>query len=278
MSSQNVFLPSPALRPFIWRYNLIKSESAVKKTQIPPTLSSGLAFLLEGTGHIQFQDKEIRLPDNYIIPVTDHPFLIESSEGNLVLGIQFFPGKFSEFFGWPQRLFFNTSVGLEETEYGKSFCQLKEQLYETKELPEKILLIDHFLLRRMPEKPIFRPVMDFILHEIYKSRGQLMHDELSRRTGMSGRSLRRLFLEHTGMNARTFMRIFRFYHAFMLLNSRQFSSLTDLAYSAGYFDQAHFIHDFHAFTGASPNAFLKNHPGLAGQLGWETPAKNTAKP
>jgi methylphosphotriester-DNA--protein-cysteine methyltransferase len=35
-------------------------------------------------------------------------------------------------------------------------------------------------------------------------------------------------------------------------------SLTDTAHAAGYFDQAHFIKDFKAFTGETPLAFFKS--------------------
>lgn len=33
-------------------------------------------------------------------------------------------------------------------------------------------------------------------------------------------------------------------------------SLTDTAFTAGYFDQAHFIHDFKAVTGFTPGGYL----------------------
>jgi transcriptional regulator GlxA family with amidase domain len=31
-----------------------------------------------------------------------------------------------------------------------------------------------------------------------------------------------------------------------------------VALSCGYFDQAHFNHDFHAFSGINPSAYLRN--------------------
>lgn len=37
----------------------------------------------------------------------------------------------------------------------------------------------------------------------------------------------------------------------------RFRSLTDIAYSLGYFDQSHFIRDFKLFSGVNPGIYLR---------------------
>jgi len=47
------------------------------------------------------------------------------------------------------------------------------------------------------------------------------------------------------------------------MNLEQYTNLTDLAYENGYYDQAHFIKDFKAFTGMSPKQFFKDNLKLS---------------
>lgn len=46
--------------------------------------------------------------------------------------------------------------------------------------------------------------------------------------------------------------------AMELLKQGNYRSLTDIAYSLGYFDQSHFVRDFRAFSGVSPRLYLRN--------------------
>lgn len=94
--------------------------------------------------------------------------------------------------------------------------------------------------------------MDYILRQIRQLPAEMGNlRRLVKRTGMSERHFRRLFREHMGIPVRTFMRIYRFYRGFWLLQSGKFHSLTEIAHDAGYFDQAHFIRDFREYTGSS---------------------------
>ncbi len=44
-----------------------------------------------------------------------------------------------------------------------------------------------------------------------------------------------------------------------LLKSSTHPDLTELAYEQGYYDQAHFIHDFKSYTGNPPSQFIEQH-------------------
>ncbi|HEY5825191.1 MAG TPA: AraC family transcriptional regulator, partial [Cyclobacteriaceae bacterium] len=49
-------------------------------------------------------------------------------------------------------------------------------------------------------------------------------------------------------------KINRFQHSLGLINQKD-TSLTDIAYEAGYFDQSHFIREFKSFTGVTPSSY-----------------------
>ena len=59
------------------------------------------------------------------------------------------------------------------------------------------------------------------------------------------------------MSPAYYRKIIRFNKAAQLLSSDSNSSLTEISYACGYFDQAHFIKDFREFGGISPSEFLR---------------------
>ncbi|MCI9554034.1 MAG: AraC family transcriptional regulator [Oscillibacter sp.] len=50
----------------------------------------------------------------------------------------------------------------------------------------------------------------------------------------------------------------RFQGALKALFSGEYTDLSALAFDSGYFDQAHFIHDFKKFTAEAPYRFFKS--------------------
>jgi AraC-like DNA-binding protein len=74
---------------------------------------------------------------------------------------------------------------------------------------------------------------------------------------LSERSLERLFLTYVGITPILYARICRFQASLGLLRQGKARSLTDIAYTLGYFDQSHFIRDFKLFSGASPGIYQR---------------------
>jgi AraC-like DNA-binding protein len=85
--------------------------------------------------------------------------------------------------------------------------------------------------------------------------------EVAGSLGLSERHLRRLVLTHTGLEPRTLRRVARF-QRFLGLSAEEGRSLADLAFRAGYTDQAHLSRDVRALSGLTPAALLaERHPG-----------------
>ena len=63
-----------------------------------------------------------------------------------------------------------------------------------------------------------------------------------------------------GLTPKLFCRIQRFQHVLAELKARRTIEWADVAYSCGYFDQAHFVHDFQEFSGLNPTAYARAQP------------------
>lgn len=81
-------------------------------------------------------------------------------------------------------------------------------------------------------------------------------DELSRQAGISARRLARLFSIEVGLTPKRYARVLRFGRVLQIAGTREQVDWQDLAQRCGYFDQAHFIHDFKGFSGLTPREYL----------------------
>ena len=96
--------------------------------------------------------------------------------------------------------------------------------------------------------------------------------------GVSSTHLAQRFKELIGVTPKRLARNYRFAATVLSINPAEPIDWADLAGSAGYFDQAHFGHEFRAFTGLTPTRyvevrrrFLREHPGHVLD-GWPLPA------
>ncbi len=80
--------------------------------------------------------------------------------------------------------------------------------------------------------------------------------DLSSVTAYSPRHLNRLLSPVLGMNVKGYLRLLRINRLLQSVNSGQ-TDFTKLALDMGYFDQAHFIHDFKSVVDVTPTQYLK---------------------
>lgn len=76
--------------------------------------------------------------------------------------------------------------------------------------------------------------------------------ELSAAAGLTSRATIAYFREHVGLTPKAFLRVARLRRVIRAIHSGRCTPWTQVALDAGYFDQAHFIHDFRRLTGFSP--------------------------
>lgn len=90
---------------------------------------------------------------------------------------------------------------------------------------------------------------------LYHQKKRFRVAELAEYCHLSDRQLQRQFQDVTGVSPKTLARAIRFEEIRNRLMFDPDASLTDLAYEFGYADQAHFIHDFKAFTNKTPSEY-----------------------
>lgn len=188
--------------------------------------------------------------------LTEKIFLRSTGSIGMV-AVRFKPGGSSRFFRFPHDEISDQVLNFRDIAESESI-QLQEQILNALTHDEQMLILENFLIGRM-EKQNPKLNDSFVLQAcryIVQSGGEYTVNDLVKLTGTSERQLERRFKSEVGLSPKMLLRIARFQRFLSMSGSGKITSLTDAALVCGYYDQAHFIRDFHAFSGVSPTAYL----------------------
>lgn len=133
---------------------------------------------------------------------------------------------------------------------------MAEQIVTASTASAKIAQLEAFLLHRLDRLAPFNPTLQTAVDAVRQAHGDITVTALRTHLSLSERQLERSFLHYTGLTPRQFVRLTRFRQVVQLLHQPEIS-LTDVAYRAGYYDQAHFIHDFKALADLTPREYRR---------------------
>jgi AraC-like DNA-binding protein len=127
-----------------------------------------------------------------------------------------------------------------------------ERVALARDMAARVRLIEGALLALLGENGRTDAAVDRGLQLIEASGGQIRVAELAAEIGVSCRHLTRQFQRAVGLSPKEFGRVSRFLRAVKLLGEGNHGSLMDVALACGFFDQAHFNHEFRELAGMSP--------------------------
>lgn len=142
------------------------------------------------------------------------------------------------------------------TLWGAAGLDLCEHLQAAPTNPDRVRLLQRFLLARVCWEHAPHPAVCFALACFRDGSQQRSISQVTAHLGMSPRHFIALFEQAVGLTPKVFCRLLRFQEVLQGIPRGQPVRWADLALAAGYFDQAHCIHDFQAFAGLTPGAYL----------------------
>ena len=123
-------------------------------------------------------------------------------------------------------------------------------------LPAALELVQRGLARLYESVPLPDSRVQAALAGIVRSGGEVPMHRLHAALGSSPRWLERRFRDQVGISPKRLARLTRFQRALAALVAEPVPSCVQVAAGHGYFDQAHFTAEFHAFTGHAPREFV----------------------
>ena len=94
------------------------------------------------------------------------------------------------------------------------------------------------------------------MHQLQHSPQFLAIRDLANTIGITQKHLISQFEKVVGLRPKSFARVCKFQKVVNRSSSRQEFEWAAMAADCGYYDQAHFIHEFQTFSGLNPSAYL----------------------
>jgi AraC-like DNA-binding protein len=183
--------------------------------------------------------------------------VLETSRPFSAIGVHFKPGGGFPFFGIPGSGLHNSAVPLDAV-WSRSASSIRDRLWEATTPAERFRVLERALLDRVQGRLNRHPGVRYALSAFDQSNGACAVNDVVDRLGLSPRRFIDVFRCEVGMSPKMFCRIRRFNEALTRIGQRPDVDWLDVALSCGYFDQAHFNHDFRAFSGINPSTYLRH--------------------
>lgn len=253
------FLPSSSLKNFIQCYRIVHFDFTafphIPFKAYPPKPEHCLHFFLQDFFAIEKKDGQ-KILQPAILLTGQRTTLVNQFSGSLFLDVQvvFQPSTLFLLTGIPAGQF--TDQHLDATAvFSPDVISTLHRMKEAAGYSELISIAEQFSFRLIGKSKKKMTSIDLLCMEMMRQRCVVSIEKLALQSCLSIKQFKRKFIEHTGVNPKTFARIVRFNRAFNLKNrfpQKEWSSLAD---TCGYFDYQHLAKDYKDFTGMTPHQF-----------------------
>lgn len=244
--------PGDVLTPFVEKYMIIRSNHGTKNHILPDT-SVVMAFRLSGRISYCEGEEIYDLPRSVVTGLRNSSRRIHYAKQSAALLVVFREGGAGAFLKEPVHKLFGLHIAVDNLVACNKLDEIEEKLAESVHDRQRIAIVEQFLLSRLNESEPDR----LICHSIQKIRsvgGMIKIKDLVEDIPISRDPFEKRFRKIAGTSPKQFAGIVRL--RFIIENHSQKKTMTETAYSAGYYDQAHFIRDFKSFTGQTPKVFF----------------------
>ncbi len=183
------------------------------------------------------------------------------------VGVHFKAWGLAPFLSMPAAELRDRPVTVEQVWGRPAVAGLRDRLAAADGPHEMLTLLEEELMRRMCDT-VGLGLVRHLSSVLATTRGAVAIDDLRVSAGVSGTHLAQRFKELIGVTPKRLARTYRFTATVFSIDPAGPIDRADLAARAGYFDQAHFGHEFREFTGLTPTRyiesrrrFLREHPG-----------------
>ncbi len=257
----STYKPGPPLDHFVnifWLYEGYTLEHTHER--LLPTGTVELVISLEEEHQRIYDRDDITRYERYRGPLVcgphSRPFVIDTAQQTAIIGINFKPGGAARFMGVPAGELHNEHIELNLL-WNSAAAEMRTANMEAPTTAAKFRVLERNLLARARGGFGQHPAVDYAVTRLRTLRGTAPVAEVLNSIGLSNRRFIELFQHEVGLTPKLFHRIMRFQDVITGLGPADRVNWIDVALGCGYYDQAHFIHDFRTFAGLSPTAYLR---------------------
>jgi AraC-like DNA-binding protein len=181
--------------------------------------------------------------------------VIKTTSRHELIGVHFRVGGAFPFLQFPVGDLQNAGLSINDL-WGEGDAQrLLCMLHEAPTGERKFQILEQWLLHLAGDRLQKHPAVVFAMRAFWSGPfGSAA--ELADKTGYSQRYFIELFRNEVGLTPKRFHRLCRFRKVIETVRCQTLVDWADIAFSLGYYDQAHLIHEFREFSGLTPEQYL----------------------
>lgn len=258
----NIFnrLPTDELRPFIERF--WGWESTSPKVISLPTLLPGTGaelYFHYGTPFrfkAQGDDSLLTTAPGHLFCIRTVPIHLSPASDIGFIAVRFRIGMVQRFTGIPARELADCRLSVEDI-WGASGARLLRHLSHAADRRERMALIQSFLVDRLRAESS-DALVEQAMGTLYRQCATVSIGALAEKLDLGRRQLERRWKAFSGQSPGEIRSLSRFQKTVRALVLDPAGDAVDSALAGGYYDQAHFIHDFRRRVGLSPLRYLRS--------------------
>ncbi|HAB16806.1 MAG TPA: helix-turn-helix domain-containing protein [Verrucomicrobiota bacterium] len=189
--------------------------------------------------------------------------VIDARPGSSLIGIHFKPGGATPFLGLPAIELRDRVIELDSL-MDSAVNDLRDALLEAPTPQDKFRILEKFLWARAGGRPVRSPAVALALRRFQEVPHTATMESVAQELGISHKHFIARFHAEVGLTPKRYCRIRRFQQVLAGIERKVAVDWADLAYACGYYDQAHFIQEFHDFSGLRPTAYLRERGDYLG--------------
>jgi AraC-like DNA-binding protein len=272
-------VPRPPLDGLIDDLYYLAGASPYARLTLPPAPAALLIVNLGAPFRIRAgtDSEAAEYADGCVVTVPTRAWEFGYPRWTRSVGVHFKPWGLAPFLPMPAAELRDRPLTIEQVWGRPASAALRDRLATAAGPHEMLTLLEAELRRRLGDTA----GLGLVRHTssvIAATSGAVAIGELTVAAGVSSTHLAQRFRELVGITPKRLARTCRFTATVLSFDPAGPIDWDDLAAGAGYFDQAHFGHEFRAFTGLTPTRyvdvrrrFLREHPGHVLD-GWPLPA------
>jgi AraC-like DNA-binding protein len=196
--------------------------------------------------HVVFEHRDAR-----IIGVVREKFTRRLEGRGEVFAVKFRPGMFRPWYGAPVIRLTNRSEPLQR-EFGVPASTLLDEVFANDDELVRAQILEARLRAALPSPDSAAELARDLVERVQREPALSSVARLCEVSGLTPRAVQRLFRDYVGVGPKWIVRRFRLQEAAELLETTD-ETVAAIAARLGYFDQAHFVHDFKAVVGKAPS-------------------------
>ena len=173
-----------------------------------------------------------------------------------IVGVRFYPGGAFQLLDHYAPQLQSEAVNAADFDI-RTLPQLQQRLAATTQTAERLGQIEQWLLQQMQQRHAANSPIQQILPALLQQQATPSVNQLSLAVNLSRRQFERKFQQQVGVTPGQLKLLQRIRYARQLINLNPQQSLTDIALCSGFYDQAHFIHQFQRITGQTPGQYRR---------------------